>query len=204
LSISARIFLNFRKFGLRPTFLSRHLIGDMMSNAKASLGRFVTQFRARDFSEFSRSAPRAKLIVKPEALSRWLIVFLVLLATAIGAYWLMKIIQVPFPAPISGKGVVFYGAGNERSAGALFGEKNLDASRLILRGLVITGTEGGAVQGIALIEVDGKPAEAMSPGDMVPPGIRLEKISPDGVLLSYQGKEIGLQQSFDNASGKTP
>ncbi len=131
-------------------------------------------------------------------------VLLVLLASAIGAYWVMKIIQVPFPAPLSAKGVVFYGAGNEQSVRALFGEKSFDASRLALRGLVITGTEGGAAQGIALIEVDGKPAEAMSPGDMVPPGIRLEKISPDGVVVSYQGKEISLQQSFDNASGKTP
>jgi general secretion pathway protein C len=200
----AHIFLNLRKFGLKPTLPFRQMPGDFVSHAKASLGRLVAQIRTRQFPAISWPARTTGLNVKPEALSRWLMVLLVLLASGIGVYWLMKIIQVPFPAPLSAKGVVFYGAGNEQSVRALFGEKSFDTSRLALRGLVITGTEGAVTQGIALIEVDGKPAEAMSPGDMVPPGIRLEKISPDGVVLNYQGKEISLQQSFDNASGKTP
>ena len=176
----------------------------MVSHATASLRRVVAQLRTRDFFKRARSSRNVRLKFRPEIISRWLTVAFVLLMSAMGVYWLMKIIQIPFPAATSAKGVVFYGAANEQSVRALFGEKSFDTSRLTLRGLVITGTEGGTAQGIALIEVDGKPAEAMSIGELVPPGIRLEKISPDGVVVSYQGKEISLQQSFDNASGKTP
>ena len=111
-----------------------------------------------------------------------------------GTYWVMRIVQVPFPSAISGKGVLFYRSGSDQAVRSLFGEKSFDASRLALRGVVITGNDGGANQGMALIEVDGKPAEAISIGEMVPPGIRLEKIQPDGVTVSYQGREINLQQ----------
>ena len=111
-----------------------------------------------------------------------------------GTYWVMRVVQVSFPATISGKGVLFYRSGSDQAVRSLFGEKSFDASRLALRGVVITGNDGGANQGMALIEVDGKPAEAISIGEMVPPGIRLEKIQPDGVTVSYQGREINLQQ----------
>lgn len=116
-----------------------------------------------------------------------------LMIAASATYWVMRIAQVPFPAAVSSKGVLFYEAASAQTVRTLFGEKSFDPSRLVLRGVVITGNEGGANQGIALIEVDGKPAEAIAIGEMVPPGIRLEKIQPDGVSVSYQGRELNLQ-----------
>lgn len=123
--------------------------------------------------------------------------------TAFATYWVMRIVQTPFPPSVSGKGVVLYEAGSEQAVRALFGEKSFDATRLSLRGIVITGASASGNQGMALIEIDGKPAEAISVGEMVPPGIRLEKISPEGVVVNYQGKEISLQQSFETTSGKS-
>ena len=177
--------------------------GEFMSNAKAWLRSSVAQIRAGDYSKSKWQARFSGARVSSESLARKISVVLVISMTAIAAYWVMKIAQIPFPAPVSAKGVVFYSAASDSAARTLFGEKSFDTSRLALRGLVITGSEGGASQGIALLEIDGKPAEAMSIGDMVPPGIRLEKISPEGVVVTYQGKEITLQQSFDSAAGKS-
>ena len=128
---------------------------------------------------------------------------MVFLGVAWACFWIMRTIQLPFPPAVSGKGVVLYESGSEDAVKRLFGERTFDPSRLVLRGVVITGYEAGSNQGMALIEVDAKPAEAISIGEMVPPGIRLEKIEADGVVVTYQGKEIHLQQSLDNVSGKT-
>lgn len=114
----------------------------------------------------------------------------------------MRIIQIPFPQAVSSKGLIYYGAASNDAVRSLFGEKSFDPSRLILRGVVITGGQPGKEEGIALIEVDGKPTEAVTIGEMVPPGVRLERIQPDGVTVSYQGRSFTLQQSFDNPSGK--
>lgn len=197
------IFLNLRKFGLKPTLLSRHVSGEFLSNAKAWLGSAVAKVRAGGYSKDKWQAHFSGMKLSSESLARKISVVLVMSMTAIAAYWVMKIAQIPFPAPVSAKGVVFYSAASDSASRALFGEKSFDASRVVLRGIVITGSEGGANQGMALIEVDGKTAEAMSVGEMVPPGIRLEKIQPDGAVVTYQGKEISLQQSFDSAAGKS-
>lgn len=106
----------------------------------------------------------------------------------------MKLVQVPFAKAVSTRGVVFYHATSVLMPRALFGEKGFDASRMVLRGVVITGRENGVQQGMALIEIDGKPADAVSIGEMVPPGIRLEKIEPGSAVVSYQGREFILQQ----------
>lgn len=195
--------MNFRKFSLRPAFLSRSISGDRFSDVKASLERCWVKLRAGELSLGRLAGQPPKFKVRPETISAWVSVGLVLTMVGFGAYWAMRIAQVSFPSALTGKGVLFYQSGSDQAVRALFGEKSFDASRVVLRGIVITGQEGGANQGMALIEVDGKPAEAVSVGEMVPPGIRLERISPDGVTVTYQGREISLQQSFDNASGKS-
>lgn len=197
------ILLNFRKFSFRSAFLSRSISSDRFSDVKASLVRSWAKLRAGDFSLGRLSEQNSKFKLRPEKISAGVNVALVLLMMGMGAYWVMRIAQVSFPSTLSGKGVLFYQAGSDQAVRSLFGEKSFDVSRLALRGIVITGQEGGSNQGMALIEVDGKTAEAVSVGEMVPPGIRLEKISPDGVTVTYQGKEISLQQSFDNTSGKS-
>lgn len=192
--------MNLQNFGKKPLFPVPTIGRNLASNAVASLARHAASFRGLFFGVDQKFGPA----ISPERASHWLKGFLFFFTVALGAYWFLKILQVPFPSSVSARGVVFYGASKQKSVGALFGEKGFDTSRLTLRGLVITGSSGGKTEGIALIEVDGKPAAAMSLGDMVPPGIRLEKITPDGVVVSYQGKEINLQQSFDKASGKIP
>lgn len=125
-----------------------------------------------------------------------------LVIVAVASYWALRIVQIPFPPSVTGKGVVFYEAGSGQALRSLFGEKTFDASRVVLRGIVITGTSASGNEGMALIEIDGKTAEAISVGEMLPPGIRLEKINPEGAVVNYQGKEISLQQTFDSSSGK--
>lgn len=189
-----RIFLNFRKFSFRQTSFSRAFTGDGLREAMASLGRHLARLRTGDF-QWTRVWTRTqKWDVRAERVSAWVCLAMMLLIAGCATYWVMRIAQVPFPSAVSTKGVVFYEAASGQTVRALFGEKSFDPSRLALRGVVITGNEGGANQGMALIEVDGKPAEAISIGEMVPPGIRLEKIQPDGVTVSYQGRELNLQQ----------
>lgn len=191
--------MNFRKFSFRPGARFGSIYGNRFSDVKTSLKRCWGKVRAGDLS-------RPKWVgskIKAEQVAASLNVALVLLVIGLAAYWVLRMAQVSFPPALAGKGVLFYQSDSDQSVRSLFGEKSFDASRLALRGVVITGNEGGANQGMALIEVDGKPAEAVSVGEMVPPGIRLEKISPDGVTVTYQGREISLQQSFDNASGKS-
>ena len=198
-----RILLNFRKFSIRSDFVSRSFFSDRFSGVKTSLKGGWDKLRAGEFLSGRRATQLPKFNIRPERISAWVSVALVMLMVGTGAYWVMRIAQVSFPAALSGKGVVFYNSGADLAVRGLFGEKSFDTSRLVLRGIVITGAEGSTNQGMALIEIDGKTAEAVSVGEMVPPGVRLEKISPEGVVVSYQGKEINLQQSFDNSSGKS-
>lgn len=195
--------MNFRKFGLRPTFFSRPTTGDRLRDAKASLVRYWAGVRADGFAWGKWSLGKNRVQVRPERVSETLSALLVLLMVSIATYWVLRIVQMPSPPAITGKGIVFYEAGSEQALRSLFGEKTFDTSRVVLRGIVITGTNAMGNQGMALIEVDGKTAEAVSVGEMVPPGIRLEKIDPESVVVNYQGKEISLQQSFDSGSGKT-
>ena len=187
------IFLNYRKFSFRQTSFSRAFSGDGLREAKASLCHHLALLRTGNF-HWARWTQTPKWDVRAERVSAWVCLVMMLLIAGCATYWVMRIAQVPFPSVVSTKGVVFYEAASGQTVRALFGEKSFDPSRLVLRGVVITGNEGGANQGMALIEVDGKPAEAISIGEMVPPGIRLEKIQPDGVTVSYQGRELNLQQ----------
>jgi hypothetical protein len=120
---------------------------------------------------------------------------LLLLALCFVVDWGMRFARVVFPPQVSAKGVVFYEAASNLRVRTLFGEKDFDPSRLILRGVVLTGEINGVNQGMALIELDGKPAETLELGDMMSPGIRLEKIAPEGVVVRYLGRSYELQQS---------
>ena len=130
--------------------------------------------------------------------SAWVSFALVVLAAALAIYWSMRFVRVVFPPQVSAKGVVLYEAASNLRVRTLFGEKDFDPSRLTLRGVVLTGEVNSVNQGMALIEVDGKPAETLELGDMMAPGIRLEKISPEGVMIRYQGRSYELQQSTMN------
>lgn len=165
-----------------------------MIEAKSSIKRYLSQLHTDDLLLKDLLARMSMFNLRAERVSAWVSLCLILVIAGYATYWIMRIAQVSFPVNVSSKGVVLYEAASGQTVRTLFGEKSFDPSRLVLRGVVITGAEGDANQGIALIEVDGKPAEAIAIGEMVPPGIRLERIQPDGVTVSYQGRDINLQQ----------
>ena len=142
-----------------------------------------------------RAAKASGIVIRPERLSAWVSFAMLLLVLVFLAYWGMRFAQVVFPPQVSAKGVVFYKAASNLRVRSLFGEKDFDPSRLILRGVVLTGEINGVNQGMALIELDGKPAETLELGDMMSPGIRLEKIASEGVVVRYLGRSYELQQS---------
>ena len=146
----------------------------------------------------TRAAQASGVVIRPERVSAWVSFVLVVLAATLAIYWSMRFVRVVFPPQVSAKGVVFYEAASNLRVRTLFGEKDFDPSRLTLRGVVLTGEVSGVNQGMALIEVDGKPAETLELGDMMAPGIRLEKISPEGAVIRYQGRSYELQQSTMN------
>lgn len=160
----------------------------------ALIGQCKTTFAAWR----GRVAQPSGVVVRPERVSAWVSFALVALAAVLVAYWTMRFARVVFPAQVSAKGVVFYEAASNLRVRTLFGEKDFDPSRLTLRGVVLTGEVNGVNQGMALIEVDGKPAETLELGDMMAPGIRLEKITSEGAVIRYQGRSYELQQSTMN------
>lgn len=149
----------------------------------------------------TRVAQASGSVIRPERLSAWVsFVFLILTLISV-AYWGMRFAQVLFPQQVSAKGVIFYEAASNLRVRTLFGEKDFDPSRLILRGVVLTGEINGVNQGMALLELDGNTAETLELGDMMSPGIRLEKITPDSAVVRYRGRSYELQQSLAGGSG---
>lgn len=142
------------------------------------------------------------ITVRPERVSAWISFVLLLLIVFLATTWILRVARVVFPAQVSSKGVVFYEAASNQRVATLFGEKDFDPSRLVLRGVVITGTLHDANVGVALIEADGKPAETLEVGDMMSPGIRLEKITPDSAVVRYRGRSYELQQSLAGGAGR--
>lgn len=179
------IHLNLRKFSFRQVALTRAAPGDVLH---------LNRLRAGVLAWWNRRARALKWDVCAERVSVWVSWVLLCLIAGCATWWVMRIAQVPFPSAVSTNGVVFYESTSGQTMRSLFGEKGFDTSRLVLRGVVITGNDGGVNQGMALIEVDGKQTEAITIGEMVPPGVRLEKIEPDKVTVSYQGRELNLQQ----------
>lgn len=179
--------------GLRASVLNKD-----RAALKARLIAGLKQCQTSVLAWRARAAQASGVVIRPERVSAWVSFVLLLFALALAIYWGMRFARVVFPPQVSAKGVVFYEAASNLRVATLFGEKDFDPSRLMLRGVVLTGEVNGVNQGMALIEVDGKPAETLELGDMMSPGIRLEKIALDGVVVRYQGRSYELQQSMMN------
>jgi hypothetical protein len=193
--------LKFPKFDLAsawPQWKQRYLSREGLTALKASLQAAIARLRAQLAEVRAKSGQSSTLTIRPERLSAWICFVLMLLIAFCATYWVMRLARTVFPPQVSSKGVVFYEAASSQRVRTLFGEKDFDPSRLVLRGVVITGAEAGVNQGVALIEADGKPAETLAIGEMMSPGIRLEKISPESVVVRYQGRAYELQQSTAN------
>lgn len=165
---------------------------------KTHCAAVYAQLRVRFLAYRAQAGQKSGITIRPERIAAWLSFGLVVVCTALAGYWSLRVARVVFPPQVSAKGVVFYEAASNLRVRTLFGEKEFDPSRLILRGVVITGTLNDVNQGMALIEVDGKPAETLELGDMMSPGIRLEKIATDGVVVRYQGRAYELKSNASN------
>ena len=181
-----------------PRWKQRWLSREGLASLKTDLQEAVVCLRGRLAEVRAKAGQSPGLTIRPERVSAWICFALVLVIAFWTTYWVMRLARTVFPPQVSSKGVVFYEAASSHRVRTLFGEKDFDPSRLVLRGVVITGTEAGINQGVALIEADGKPAETLAIGEMMSPGIRLEKISPESVVVRYQGRAYELQQSTAN------
>lgn len=185
-----------------PQGLPRSLSSADLAALKTRSGALLVQLRTRWADWRAQVAQKPGLTIRPERVSAWVCFVLMLLIAGCATYWLMRIVQVVYPPQVSAKGVVFYEAASNLRVATLFGEKDFDPSRLVLRGVVITDTVNDINQGVALIEADGKPAETLAVGEMMSPGIRLEKISPDGVVVRYRGRTYELQEPAAGYTGR--
>ena len=154
--------LNFRRFTSRQAAWPRAFGIEGWNGLKTSFNRSLARWRTGGWSWNLFRTNGRRMGIRAEQVSSWFCWGLALAIAGCAAYWLMRMVQVPFPSAVSAKGVVFYEAATGQTVRTLFGEKSFDPSRLVLRGVVITGTDGGVNQGMALIEVDGNPAEAVS------------------------------------------
>ena len=193
--------MKFPKFDLAsawPQWKQRYLSREGLTDLKGSLQAAFARLRTQLAEVRAKAGQSSTLTIRPERVSAWICFALVLLIAFCATYWVMRLVRTVFPPQVSSKGIVFYEAASSQRVRTLFGEKDFDPSRLVLRGVVMTGTEAGVNQGVALIEADGKPAETVAVGEMMSPGIRLEKISPESVVVRYQGRAYELQQSTAN------
>lgn len=193
--------MKFPKFDLAsawPQWKQRYLSREGLTDLKGSLQAAFARLRTQLAEVRAKAGQSSTLTIRPERVSAWICFALVLLIAFCATYWVMRLVRTVFPPQVSSKGIVFYEAASSQRVRTLFGEKDFDPSRLVLRGVVMTGTEAGVNQGVALIEADGKPAETLAVGEMMSPGIRLEKISPESVVVRYQGRAYELQQSTAN------
>jgi hypothetical protein len=71
----------------------------------------------------------------------------------------------------------------------LFGQQEIDLSKIKLTGLMINGAPS---QGIAIFEIDGKSSGAVAVGEVFDKGYFLQGLSQDKADIVYQGKQYQL------------
>jgi len=90
-----------------------------------------------------------------------------------------------FPSPqLFDRPVQIYQFQDVRKADKLFGQKEIDLSKLRLTGLM----SSGAANGFAIFELDGKSSGAIAIGETFGKGYFLKNVSKESVEIVYQGK----------------
>lgn len=138
--------------------------------------------------------------IKPISISNALSYVLMLITAATISYWLMQIAQIPGPpSPAASgihKGLTLYTNQDSSNAYGLFGSKPLVTDNILLRGVVVTSkSKGGALDGFAIFEIDGKPTNAISVGETLGKGLSLQSISDESATLLYQGQKLDFKLS---------
>jgi hypothetical protein len=127
--------------------------------------------------------------------------YLLMLACAVSVtYWIMRVIQIPGtpdqPSNGISKGQTLYSSQDATTAYALFGSKPLVTENIYLRGVVVTAkNKDGTLDGFAIFEIDGKPTNAISVGEMIGKGLSLQSIGDEQATLLYQGQKLNFKLS---------
>lgn len=111
-------------------------------------------------------------------------------------FFALQVLQIPTPAKSlfkNTKGVTLYNNHNSSESYPLFGMKPLVIANIVLRGVVVTDQrKGKAIQGFALLEIDGKPTGPIAVGENMGKGLSLQSINTESATLLYQGNEMRL------------
>jgi hypothetical protein len=133
----------------------------------------------------------------PSSFSKRLTYALMLACALSVTFWLMKITQIPGtpsqPANGIPKGMTLYSNQDANNAYGLFGSKQLATENIYLRGVVITSKKDGAPDGFAIFEIDGKPTNAISVGEIIGKGLSLQSIGDESATLLYQGQKLNFK-----------
>lgn len=115
-----------------------------------------------------------------------------------GTYWALQLFKPPL-RPVAAPPVASVQIVKADAAGGLFGGRHSEsavaaASNYQLRGVVFSGHEFDSV---AILSVDGKPAQAMAIDKEISPGVTVKEVHRDYVLLSDNGvtKRVDLPES---------
>lgn len=112
------------------------------------------------------------------------------------AYWALQLFKPPL-RPVAAPPRVARADVSPDAAAVLFGGrpgKAAAASNYQLKGVIMSGT---ARDSVAILSADGKPAQAVSMGMEVTPGVSVKEVHDDYVLLSEGGviKRVDLPES---------
>ena len=134
--------------------------------------------------------------IKPIAianLSRNVCIFIVILTLA---YTCLMISNLPAPQFFDRPAQV-YQLQDIQKAGGIFGQKEIDLSKVKLTGIM---SGGSAMSGFAVFEVNGKSTSAIAVGETFDQAYFLKSINLDRVEIVYQGKPYQMILSKKNAA----
>lgn len=137
---------------------------------------------------------------------RWPLVasfFLFIALCASIAYWALQLFKPPL-RPVAAPPQATVDVRPEAAA-ALFGGRagpTQTATNYQLKGVVFSGTPSDSV---AILSIEGKPAEAIRAGMEVEPGVTVEEVHRNYVLLSGEGstRRVDLPEEAEDQEGTT-
>jgi hypothetical protein len=128
--------------------------------------------------------------VKPIAIANTVRNTLILLCIFSLLYVFLVVSQLPTPQ-LFDRPAQIYQFQDVRKADKLFGQKDIDLSKIRLTGFMASG----ATTGFAIFEVDGKTSGAIAIGETFGKGYFLKSVSKESVEIVYQGKPYQILMS---------
>lgn len=128
---------------------------------------------------------------------------LMLLTAGIASYWLLQVLQTPYPPEDlrNQQGSRLLINETPQAGYALFGTKPPSIQNIFLRGLVVTSAStSGKLDGFAVFEIDGKPSKAIAIGESLGNNLVLQSIHAESVTVLYQGQQLQFPISKTKAA----